>query len=283
MQRMNCGRSFPIWRIGEPSRSRMVVPYTMMSKLQILLTAAVMAVLSACGGKPAADPPGHEAWTALLQARVDSLGVVDYPGMIRDSSRLNAYLDALSAHHPDPDTWSEPEQMAYWINAYNAFTVRLIIRNYPVESIKDLGPPNALPFVNTVWDASFIRIGGYAYTLNRIEHRELRHAFKDPRIHFALVCASRSCPPLRREAYTAEKLEAQLEDQAHAFIQGHYRNKPLAHSPRLSPIFKWYAPDFTEGVIPFLNNYLDEPIPEDAELQWLEYDWRLNNALPEKP
>ena len=107
--------------------------------------------------------------------------------------------------------------MAFWINAYNAYTIRLVLDHYPVSSIKDIGSKIKIPFVTTPWAAKFFSIGGEKMSLDNIEHGTLRKNYNDPRIHFALVCASISCPRLRNEAYTAAALEKQLDDQGHDY------------------------------------------------------------------
>ena len=110
-------------------------------------------------------------------------------------------MEELRKGHPNDKHWTETEQLAYWINAYNAFTVELILDHYPVASIRDI--KEGVPFINSVWDIDFIKIEGKTYSLNDIEHRILRREFDEPRIHFAIVCASISCPKLRNEAFEA--------------------------------------------------------------------------------
>ena len=146
-----------------------------------------------------ARPVTHEIWDSLLREHVSEKGLVDYKGFIKDSIQFNKYLDLLSKNHPNDKNWSKDEQLAYWLNAYNAFTVKLIMDYYPVKSIKDI--KNGIPFVNTVWDIKFIKIEDRTYDLNNIEHGIIRPTFKDPRIHMAVNCASISCPKLQnREA-----------------------------------------------------------------------------------
>ena len=133
--------------------------------------------------------PLHNAWTVLVKKYVNEEGLVDYKGFIKDKESLQSYLDMLTANPPGKD-WSKEDQIAYWLNAYNAFTIKLIIDHYPVKSIKDLGATHQIIFINTPWDKKFFKIGHKTMTLNRIEHRILRQAFREPRIHFALNCAS---------------------------------------------------------------------------------------------
>ncbi|MEX2336721.1 MAG: DUF547 domain-containing protein [Fulvivirga sp.] len=223
-------------------------------------------------------PPSHQLWNELLNKNVDAQGMVDYEGFIRSKQQLQQYLDKLSNTPPDPETWSDAEQLAYWINAYNAFTVKLIIDNYPVESITALHPTLNVPGLNTVWHKKFFKIGGQESSLDEIEHDILRKQFKDPRIHFAIVCASFSCPPLRQEAYNAQRLDSQLEEQAVRFINDPRRNKLSTSNVQLSKIFRWFREDFTRdgSLISFLNRYANTKLESDAKISYLDYDWKLN-------
>jgi hypothetical protein len=223
-----------------------------------------------------ARPISHQLWDTLLKEHVSSDGWVDYAGLKADQDRLDAYLDLLQRHHPNEAYWSREEQLAYWINAYNAFTVKLIVDHYPVGSIKDI--KNGVPFVNTVWDIKFIEIQGQTYDLNNIEHGIIRSQFEDPRIHFAVNCASVSCPILRNEAYTANRLDAQLDEAARYFLQDEVRNQVTPENLRLSKIFLWYQGDFKkEGkLIDFLNRYSPVSIQSDADIEYLDYNWQLN-------
>ena len=225
-----------------------------------------------------AQPPSHQLWNELLKKHVDSEGMVDYEGFIRDKEKLQQYLDQLSQTPPDPESWSEAEQLAYWINAYNAFTIMLIAYNYPVESIENLHPTLNIPTINTVWHKEFFKIGGQASSLDKIEHEILRKQFKEPRIHFAINCASFSCPPLRREAFTAKKLDDQLEEQAKSFINDPKCNRLSADRVQLSKIFSWFEGDFTrnEKLIDYLNRYANTKMKPDASISYMEYDWKLN-------
>lgn len=204
-------------------------------------------------------------------------GRVDYRGFIADSTRLNAYLHLLGEHHPNEQYWTRDEQLAYWINAYNAFTVKLIVDHYPIASIKDI--KHGIPFVNTVWDIKFIKIEERTYDLNNIEHGIIRPKFDEPRIHFAVNCASVSCPRLRNEAYTAGRLDEQLTDQARSFLTDPHKNKLAKEQLQLSRLFTWYGSDFKEdglSIIEYIRQYTDQPIADDAQVNYLEYDWRLN-------
>jgi len=225
----------------------------------------------------ACEVPNHESLSRLLQKHVSTAGFVSYSGFRADSMALNAYLGSLSKCLPSA-TWSRQERLAFWINAYNAFTIKLIIDHYPVKSIKDIGSKLAIPFVNSAWDAKFFSIGGVQMSLNEIEHSILRKQFDEPRIHFAIVCASISCPRLLNSAYTASDLENQLHQQTLAFIQDSTKNHLSLNRLELSSIFKWFKSDFTKhgSLKQFVAKYADESIAPRAKVDFLEYNWELN-------
>jgi hypothetical protein len=244
------------------------------------LTATIICISSCAihinGTKPAQK---SDAWTSLLQKHVGKDGLVDYPGFITDKQKLESYLDQVSQNPPAKD-WTDNDKIAYWLNAYNAFTIKLIVDHYPVKSIKDLGAKHQIIFINTPWDKKFFKIGGKTMTLNRIEHRILRREFREPRIHFALNCASLSCPKLRREAYEGSRLDAQLTDQAKDFLSDTSRNQLNAKAPMLSAIFSFYGMDMKKWsgktLVAFINQYAPIKIDENAELDYLDYNWDLN-------
>jgi hypothetical protein len=249
----------------------------------VLLFAAFL--LHACQEKtpsPPAQPITHHAFTQILEHYVDSFGKVDYASLQRDSNVLNDYLSTLSNNPPNDSLWSRNEQLAYWINAYNAFTLQLIIRHYPIESIKDITVVN-IPRVHSPWDIPFIRIGKQRLDLNHIEHDIIRGQFHASTAHFALVCAAESCPPLRREAFEARTLDAQLQDQGQRFVNDTRRN--LTGDPQriqLSKIFDWYAADFTDSLSlqHYLNQFADDTISDSTSIEYLDYDWKLNQQSP---
>jgi hypothetical protein len=210
--------------------------------------------------------PSHTAWNSLLSTNVNSTGGVNYSTIKRSEKALDSYLQLL-AENPVQSSWSRNEQMAYWINLYNASTVKLIVENYPTKSIQDLegGKP---------WDKRWIKSGSKTYTLNEIENSVLRPQFKDARIHFAVNCAAQSCPRLMNKAFTADNLESLLEQNAKWFINSKF-NKITANKIQVSKIFKWYADDFG-NMIDYLNKYSTTKIEDDAKVDYLEYDWSLN-------
>ena len=235
----------------------------------------------------------HKAWDALVKKHVVLLGggkasQVRYAEFAKDRSALKAYLDSLSAV-PESEfrAWSKPQQMAFLINAYNAFTVELILANYPVKSIKDIGSDL---FANR-WKKKFFRLFGQDSYLDQIEHEMLRKpgVYNEPRVHFAVNCASIGCPMLREEAYVAGRLEAQLEEQARRFLSDRSRNRLAGNRLEVSKIFDWFKEDF--GVRErFFAKYAAQ-LADGAEAQglvaegrapvgFLEYDWTLNDVRP---
>lgn len=222
-------------------------------------------------------PVSHEVWTQLLRRHVRQ-GKVDYPGFQQDRSLLQQYLHLLSANAPNPRHWSIPEQLAYWINAYNAFTVELVLRYYPLDSINLPGPQLQGSQVNTVWDLKFFTIAGLKMTLNTIEHQILRQHYEEPRIHFAINCASFSCPRLREEAFTGDELEEQLQDQARDFVNDPVKNRVQVAQAELSQIFEWFADDFMKkrSLPEYINQFARTPMRTDAPITYIPYNWGLN-------
>ncbi|MGI4873826.1 MAG: DUF547 domain-containing protein [Janthinobacterium lividum] len=220
----------------------------------------------------------HSAYDRLLKKYVNAQGLVDYKGFKADEKVFNQYLDQLSKT-PPAASWSKADQMTYWINAYNAFTIRLILDHYPVQSIKDIGSKIKIPFVTTPWAAKFFSIGGEKMSLDNIEHGILRKKYNDPRIHFALVCASMSCPRLRNEAYAAASLDKQLDDQGHDFLNNPAKNKISKPAAQLSKYFDWYEGDWQkndQSVVQWVNRYASTKIDGSTKITYLDYNWQLN-------
>lgn len=250
-----------------------------MKKLTLCLSAFLILVISSTA-QPKGNSdhsPSNQLYTKILQKYVNSSGQVNYKGLKNDKAAFEQYLKLLSDNAPS-EKWSNNEKKAYWINAYNAFTLKLIIDNYPVKSIKDIGPYIQIPFVNTPWQKQFFKIGGEDMKLDRIEHDILRKQDKDPRVHFTLVCASRSCPKLRNEAYEASRLDEQLEEQGKAFLTDKSKNIITQDKLQLSKIFSWFKGDFTKNgsLIEFLNRFSPVKINKDADIDYLTYNWSLN-------
>ena len=234
---------------------------------------------------------GHKAWDALLKRHVVLLQAgkasqVRYAGFAKDRAALKAYMDALSKV---PETqfngWSKAERMAFLINAYNAFTVEKILTRYPnLKSIRDFGTVFGNP-----WKDKFFTLFGRESYLDQIEHETLRKpgAYNEPRVHYAVNCASIGCPMLREEAYVAEKLEAQLEEQAARFLSDRSRNRFAAGKLEVSKIFDWFKEDFgvrEQYFAKYAKLMADGPEAQKqvaeakAPLSFLDYDWSLNDA-----
>jgi hypothetical protein len=237
---------------------------------------------------------GHAAWDGLLKKHVHWLpdnkqSRVDYTAFKADRAALKGVLDAMSAlPKAEFDTWSREQRMAFLINAYNAFTVELVLTRYPdLKSIKDLGS-----FVQSPWKKKFFTLLGEPRHLDWIEHEQLRPFYNDPRVHAAVNCASIGCPALRNEAFTAAKLEAQLDDGMARFLGDRTRNRVNGGQLEVNAIFKWFKEDFEKGhqgfskvedvFAKFAVQLSDKP-EEQARLRdkslpptHLDYDWSLN-------
>lgn len=232
-------------------------------------------------------PTLHDAYDAVLKAYVTDDGWVDYARLKADQA-LDPYLEALA--QANPDTLSEAGQVAFWINAYNAFTLKLVVDHYPVSSIRRITPtgiPISIPFIHSPFQIRFAEVAGDTVSLDHIEHDILRKHYDEPRIHFALVCAARSCPKLRREAYRGDRLDAQLDDQARSFLEDPTKNRVDDDDGtiHLSSIFNWFRGDFASsraGLQAYLAQYFDGQVREKLEngayrIRYLDYDWTLND------
>ena len=210
----------------------------------------------------------HQLWTDLLQKHVSDDGLVDYEGFKNDQEQLTTYLTALSSNPPNEE-WKVQELLAYYINLYNAYTVDLIVKNYPVKSIKD---------INGAWTKAIVPVGNRTMSLGGIENGVLRK-MDEPRIHFAINCASISCPKLMNKAYTPTAINEQLDEAASEFINSD-KNMISPTSVKLSHIFKWYEKDYktpsVNSVIEYINQYSDTKINKNATIEYLDYDWNLN-------
>ena len=238
----------------------------------------------------------HGVWDQLLKQHVITINdghatAVDYQGMATDRAQLKAYLALLEGvREAELDQWAEQQQLAFLINAYNAWTVELILTAWPdIESIKELGG-----FLSSPWSKKFIPLLGATWSLDNIEHDLIRGSgrYDDPRIHFAVNCASIGCPALRAEAYVGDKLDQQLDEQTKLFLGDRSRNTLQGNKLKVSAIFKWYREDFEKGWLgynslsEFLLHYADAlNLPStqierlrsnDLDIDYLDYDWRLN-------
>lgn len=205
----------------------------------------------------------------LLQKHVTQNGNVDYKGFKSSQKDLLGYISVLKKMYLKLDSLSKNEKLAYWINTYNALTIDLIIRNYPLKSIKEIKDP---------WDQRLWKFGDKWQNLNDIEHKILRK-MNEPRIHFAIVCASESCPKLLNEAFTSENLEEQLSRVTKGFLSDTSKNELSKNNIKLSKIFKWFKKDFEKNgsLIDFLNGYSEVVISNKAKKSFKDYNWDLNN------
>ena len=216
----------------------------------------------------------HGPWNTLLTRYVDDAGRVAYRDLqARERTTFAEYLHALA--QAQTEGMSEVEEKAFWINAYNAVIVSGILQGYSAEGL--LGRKRLFSWFT-------VRVAGKDRTPDEIEHQILRKKFPDPRVHFTIVCASTSCPKLRREAYVAERLEAQLDDATQAFLIDPTRNQIDARGVALSKIFDWFAEDFKTNagsVVAFIRRFAPEEKKamlnlNDSDLRYLDYNWTLN-------
>ncbi|QNM85561.1 DUF547 domain-containing protein [Polaribacter pectinis] len=208
----------------------------------------------------------------LLQKHVTKDGIVDYKSFKEDKAKLDSYISYLEKTSLD-NSWSENKQKAFWINAYNAYTIKKILENFPLKSIMDIKEKG-----KTAWKIPFAKVGGKTYTLDHIEHEILRKNLFDPRIHVGVNCASGSCPKLLNMAFTEENVDASLEKLMKEFVNDSSRNKISNKKVQISSIFDWFKEDFTKNgsVIDYLNKYSDTEIKKNARTSYLKYDWSLN-------
>ena len=242
----------------------------------------------------------HKAWDDFLQGHVKyvqggNASRVDYAGVVKDHAQLKAILaEYAKVTRAEFDGWSKAQQQAFLINDYNALTIEKILQRYPgIKSIRDFGSVFGNP-----WKDKFFNLFGEPATLDTIEHEILRKpgSYDEPRVHFAVVCASIGCPMLRNEAFTADKLDSQYEDGMKRFLSDRTRNRydPQSRKLEISMIFKWYGGDFEKGnkgftsvkqaMSRFADQFADKPEDraavrgEKADVSFLDYDWSLNDA-----
>lgn len=274
----------PIPRRARLTRARAATPTHRHWMLRPLVVATVL--LAALSGALNAQPPNvdHGAFNTLLNRHVRD-GLVNYDAF-RNAPEFARYLKTLAA--TDPGTLSRNEQLAFWINAYNAYTIQQINAHNERRSIKNINKSFGFVKAGGAWSEPMATVNGTAYTLDQIEHERIRPVFQEPRVHFALVCAAVSCPPLRSEAYTAEQLDTQLDDQARVFLlRSPTKNRAdlASRTVYLSKIFDWYGKDFapdSRGVQRWLSRYwpagAERALLEagTARVRWTDYDWSLN-------
>lgn len=218
----------------------------------------------------------HDLYAGLLKNYVKD-GVVNYQGFKNEESVLDKYLKDLE--EVELKILSRNEQFTFFVNAYNAWTIKLILSGYPdIKSIKDLGSLFKSP-----WKKKICRIDGEIIALDDIEHKILRPRFKDPRVHFTINCAAKNCPPLRSEPYRGRELDQQLDEMTRAFINNLESNRLEGHTLYVSSIFEWFAEDFNKDIVGFFLKYAKGDLKEQLEanrekikVKYLDYDWSLN-------
>lgn len=261
---------------------------------RFLVAVALAALLSSAQ----AFDQNHAAWSELLKKHVTLIdggkaSRMNYGAMAQDRAKLKAYLDSLSqVSAAEYNGWKKDDQLAFLINAYNAFTVEKILTRYPnLKSIRDFGT-----VIGNPWKDKFFTLLGREQTLDGVEHDTIRKpgVFDEPRIHFAVNCASIGCPMLREEAFVGEKLEQQLEQQTTRFLSDRSRNRLDGEILEVSKIFDWYKKDFTSGykgiksVEQFLAKHANlltdngegqaRVRESKARVRFLDYDWALNDT-----
>ncbi|MDP7322163.1 MAG: DUF547 domain-containing protein [Bacteriovoracaceae bacterium] len=219
----------------------------------------------------------HQKWNDILQKYTlvkKKQVLVNYKSLLKNTSELNNYLTSLSEVTPKTFAkFTKNQKICFWINAYNAFTVKLILDHYPVKSIKDIGS-----FFSSPWSKEFISLMGKKMSLDEIEHETIRKNFSEPRIHFAVNCASVGCPSLYQEAFRANKMDEQLEVATSTFLKNRSKNYRQEKVLYLSKIFKWYSEDFGDNeknILAFVGQYLD--VKGVSSVKYLDYDWSLNS------
>lgn len=277
------------------------------SALGVLLAFGIAGSGMAGSGVAGADSDVQALYGEVLRRFVDDRGLVDYAGLKRDREALDRYLKALGEVDPAAyESWAREAKIAFWINAYNAFTLRSVVEAYPIEKrgLFSGGGSGGIRDIPGVWTRSRHRVMGKEVSLDHIEHEILRKEFDEPRIHMALNCASLGCPELRREPYEGGRLDAQLKDQTVRFLSSD-RNFQVDHEERVvrvSRIFDWFGDDFKRkygtdrlfrgrsdkdrAVLYFIALHLEAPPEKFAAsiegygLKHLDYDWRLNDRDP---
>jgi hypothetical protein len=215
------------------------------------------------------DFHAYERYDAFLRKYVSSQGNVNYASIKANKSEFDAIVKEFNAQYPESN-WSKNEVLAFWINTYNLFTIKLIVDNYPTSSITGIA--------SKPWDIKCVKLKSHTYSLDQVENSIIRKQFNEPRIHFALNCASESCPILMNSAYKASSLNSQLTRQTKLFLADGSKNSFDKKEITISPIFDWYKVDFTKNgtVIDFINKYRDPDIKGNVKISYGEYSWKLN-------
>lgn len=219
-------------------------------------------------GKTAAvAQPDYKSWDTFLKKYVSASGDVDYKSIKANKKELEAITKAFSETSV-LTSWSKNDQLAFWINAYNVFTIDLVVNHHPIKSIQNLDG-------GKTWDVKRIAIGDKKYSLNNIENDIIRPQFKDARIHFAVNCAAKSCPPILNSAFFGKTLDEQLDAVTKKFISNTKYQNITSGKMTLSKIFDWYKVDFGD-IFTFINKYSTIKVNKNTAIVYKEYDWSLN-------
>jgi hypothetical protein len=244
-----------------------------------LFATALIGTVAGCPSAGLADSAvDNRIYAELLQEHVRA-GQVDYKGFKAQEAKLDRFLAALA--RLDVDTLSRDEQFAVYVNAYNGWTIKLILQKYPkIESIRELGIFNSGP-----WKQKIVPLNGQALSLDHIEHAILRPRFKDPRVHFAINCAAKSCPPLRAEPFQGDRLDQQIEEATRSFLNNSKSHRLDGDIFYVSKIFDWFGQDFNHDILGFYLQYAEGDLKNQLEarqdslkIDFLDYDWGLNGA-----
>ena len=248
--------------------------------MKMLQSIAISALLMTASAPAEAFDHTHRAFDQLLRTQV-SEGRVQYGALSKNRAGLDSYTRGLATVTPaEEKRFSDRQALAFWINAYNALTLQLVIDEAPKKSIRDLGDP---------WKTFSFDVAGRKLTLDQIEHQIVRKRWKDPRIHAVLVCAAKSCPILESRVFVAATLDARLEAAARRWARDPSKNRREGGKLRVSRIFEWFGQDFVgrygngseavpDAVRGFLSHFLGEDIPATEPIEYMSYDWSLNGA-----
>ncbi|OON68777.1 DUF547 domain-containing protein [Hymenobacter sp. CRA2] len=245
---------------------------------QLLLWVALLTATSARADNHSLEQL-QRPWDELLKRTVQPDGRINYADLAEHDDQLRGYLQALRHTTPAAD-WTRPQSAAFWLNVYNAYTLNLAVQYYPVLRLSDIKVKTVSGY-RPVWDAPEVNVGGKVYSLNQIEREILPQLLPhDPRRFVALHCAALSSPTLLPEAYDGSRLDAQLNEQTRRFVNDKQRNHLTADAVQVSSLFDWHATEFgeTAELIAFLNRFAKAPIAATATVQYLPYDWTLNDT-----
>ncbi len=281
------------------------------NKLRAAVLISVFGLLSLAGRAEQTKTQlfDHSDYDSVLKAFVNEKAMVNYTSLKVQRRQLDAFAASMGKLTVDVyESWNERDQIAFWLNAYNALTLKAIIDNYPIKSSffkSRVYPKNSIRQIPGVWKKLTFKVMGKDLTLHHIEHEILRKKFDEPRIHMAMVCAAMGCPPLRNEPYEGDKLEEQLDDQSRRFLSdpGKFKIDRRNNAVSMSEILKWFAGDFVNkygveqavgkhkrkesAVLNFSASYLPEPqrnyvLAGKFKIKYLKYDWSLNEQRAKK-